>query len=121
MKKLLFLLSFATCFMFTSCDKSSLKDEGIKSSAKKFITYEFTVAEQENVNHYEIQVSTDAITYTTIGIIMASTKMEDNYKIKVNASKYFEKSNTVYSRIKSIDIDQRFLYSTISANKNIPN
>lgn len=65
------------------------------------------VAGEENVDRYEVERSADGRNFASIGSV-SSTK-SDTYN-------YFDANNssTVYYRIKNVDIDGKFKYSTIA-------
>jgi hypothetical protein len=65
------------------------------------------VAGEENVNRYEVERSTDGRNFTSVGSV-ATTK-RDVYTYFDNRS-----STTVYYRIKNVDNDGKFKYSTIA-------
>ncbi len=70
------------------------------------------VSEEENVERYEVEKSTDAHVFHTIGVVMADSKTQ---------YEYFEKQviNRNYFRVKSVDHDGKYKYSSIlSVNNN---
>lgn len=97
---------------------SCTKQNSYTNDTPTYLLYEFSVGEQVNVSHYEIETSTDGEVFKTAGILLASDKTEDLYSIKVDISKEFGVSPVIYSRIKSIDKDGKFDYSIISRNYN---
>lgn len=64
------------------------------------------VAGEENVNHYEVERSSDGRSFVSIGSVVTSRK--DNYS-------YLDADGgaTAYYRIKNVDNDGKFKYSTI--------
>jgi len=107
MKKLLSVLSL---IVMSSCSK------GMETDLVYEIEYEIPVYEQVSVSHYEIETSSDGINFTPAAIIFANELAEFTYKTKVDVTNYFTGS-TLYSRIKSIDIDGKFDYSPILRNQ----
>lgn len=93
----------------SSCSKEVLT----AASPTYELEYNIPVYEQENVSHYNVEISPDGKEYTTIGVIFASTAMEDNYKININVTRFFTYSETIYTRIKSNDINGKFMYSPV--------
>lgn len=73
---------------------------------------EIPVYEQENVSHYNVEVSKDGKTFTVLSTFPANKNMEYVYSGTINLTKYFT-ANRVFVRIKSVDIDASFLYSPI--------
>jgi hypothetical protein len=65
------------------------------------------VAGEENVNRYEVERSTDGRTFTTVGTV--STEKIDTYNFFDPTS-----NSTVYYRVRNVDNDGRFKYSTIA-------
>jgi hypothetical protein len=65
------------------------------------------VGGEENVNRYEVERSTDGRNFTTVGSV--STDKKDTYN-------YFDATtnSTIYYRIKNVDNDGKFKYSTIA-------
>lgn len=110
MKQLLIIL--LGVFMLASCTKNH-DDLAKKQDLKSFLNYEFVVGEQVNVNKYEIEVSTDGITFQTVAYVLAFDNVT-TYKAKVEITDHFKNSDRVYSRIKSVDNDGKILYSTVS-------
>ena len=66
----------------------------------------WTVGVEENVAGYEIQKSTDGSTFTKIGFVPASGRSSYSYvDSKV--------SETAFYRIRSVDMDSKYIYSSI--------
>lgn len=65
------------------------------------------VADEHDVKHYEVERSTDARTFASIGTVEATGS--DSYSFTDAASV----SGVAYYRIKNLDIDGKFKYSTI--------
>jgi hypothetical protein len=76
-----------------------------KASSGVQITWK--VAGEENVNHYEVERSLDGRNFTSIASV--ATDKKDTYT-------YFDATSngTVYYRIKNVDNDGKFKYSTIA-------
>ena len=89
----------------------SCKKEQISENMYE-IEYEIPVYEQKSVSHYENQVSSDGINFTSVTTIFANTETEFTYKIKVDVTRYFT-GETLYTRFKAVDIDGKFDYSPI--------
>ena len=69
----------------------------------------WSVANEQNITHYELQRSTDGINYFAVGNINATGNSNYNYTDNVtgiNASIY-------YYRLKSVDADGNFKYSAV--------
>ena len=71
------------------------------------IALNWKVGGEENVNRYEVERSTDGRNYTTLGTV--STTKSDNYSFVDGSS-----VTTAYYRIKNVDNDGRFKYSTVA-------
>ena len=112
MKKLLFILSLSLFVM--SCTKEHMT----KNEVPSYATVEFSVAEQENVKQYDIELSADGKEFSPVTIIFASTNAEDNYKVKVDITRWFKDYPAVFIRIKSIDNDGKTLISPTSMVRN---
>lgn len=67
----------------------------------------WNVAEEANVDHYDVENSTDGIHFNTMGSVKASGK--DNYAYLYNA----DFKGTMYFRVRNVDIDNRFKYTGI--------
>lgn len=76
---------------------------------------------EENVNRFEIEQSIDNINFINVGHIKAlgSTNNKQQYSFSDNISQY-QKIQTFYYRIKSVDMDGKIQYSTttIARKKN---
>lgn len=70
-------------------------------------------ASEENNDYFEIQKSQNMIDYQTIGVVTGkgSTSMVSNYRYE----DYLENIGMVYYRLKQVDFDGSFEYSTISS------
>ena len=101
--------------MLTTAIVSCTKDKTIQSADKQYIEYSIPVYEQESVSHYELEVSSDGNDWTQIGIIMASTNMEDLYETsQIDVTRFFNNgADLIFTRIKAVDIDKKFDYSPI--------
>ena len=76
----------------------------------------WTIASQSNVDHYEIEYSTDGINYTKVGAVPVSNLSgQSNYKFLHGIT------NTVdgYYRIKSVDLDGASQFSIVKKVKAI--
>jgi hypothetical protein len=92
---------------------SSLPVKFAGFSAKKTVSgvsLTWNVGSEENVNGYEVQKSSDGKNFTKIGFVAAS-----------NASSYsytdVKPGDVVYYRIKSVDNDGKYAYSTVVSVK----
>lgn len=92
-----------------SCTKSTEQ----RSQEPVTLDIEFGVAEQENVSHYVIETSVNGVTYSDAGVVFATTNMEEVYQTTIDATNLFSQSKTVFTRIKSVDIDGKIDYSEI--------
>lgn len=115
-KKLLVLIlsAITTALVLTSCKK-----EGFTNSTKDYLKVEFSVGEQQSVNRYEVETSTDGANFSISAVILASINLEDSYSVKVDVTKLFKDHPLVFTRIKEVDIDGKFLYSFISVTSNV--
>ena len=71
----------------------------------------WSTAEEINNSHFNVQRSTDGSTWKDIAVVMAVSK-----PAPINKYAYSDKSNnsgTVYYRLKQVDKDGRYTYSTI--------
>jgi hypothetical protein len=116
MKKLSLLIAIFSVFVLASCDKK--QEDVFKPEIPSFANIEFSVAEQENVQQYEIELSLDGESYKQIGLVLASDKTEENYNIKINITRFFKEANILKIRVKALDKDGKFLYSKVSALTN---
>lgn len=80
------------------------------------IAVHFTSENEINLNHYEVEYSSDAVNFIKAGNIATNTIRKYNYKLKLPAT--FTTEN-VFVRIKSIDNDGRFQYSEIKMLKDL--
>jgi hypothetical protein len=79
------------------------------------VTLQWTVANNENNNKFEIERSTDGSTFSTVGIVMADEKVGNaSYQFAENINY----SNTVYYRLKMYDQAQSVSYSKVLIFKN---
>lgn len=118
MKKSFFIATVVALFLgvlsFISCtpDHDSLND-----GQPSYLNYEFSVAEQVNVQQYEIEVSTTGNVngeWTTAGVLMANTGgLTHTYNLQVDVTRWFKEVKVLYSRIKSVDLDGKVMYSKI--------
>lgn len=72
----------------------------------------WTVAEQDNVNRYEVERSSNGTTFNKIGQVKASDVSVYTYTDLQPAQ------GTVYYRIKNMDNDGKFKYSTVVSLRN---
>ena len=116
MKKFLFISTIVALFLGVLCITSCHQKEIFSSGTHDYITCDFSVGEQVNVNHYEIEVSVDAgHSFTDVaGVVLASEKLEDTYHIKADVTRFYKLTSVLYTRIKSVDSDGKVLYSSIS-------
>lgn len=110
--KRIFLMLIITSVSLLSC--KSVYD-GLVDKPKVFLDCELGVAEQVNVSHYIIEISTDGKTWESIGMIMATELQENVYKIPVDVTRYHTPGKTIYARAYSVDIDGTILYSSIAS------
>ena len=101
--------------VLVSCtkDKSAISHSNTDYS----LSYTFDVGEQISVSHYIVEISINGTTWEDAGMILASDKEEDHYTIKVDASHWFKDHDMIMSRIKSVDIDGKMLYSIVSQTR----
>lgn len=83
--------------------------EGKKVAGGVQLTWK--VAGEENVNRYEIERSADGRNFVTVGSVGTNGKDTYTYLDATN-------STTVYYRIKNVDNDAKFKYSTIARISN---
>jgi hypothetical protein len=81
-----------------------------ESSNKKAILKWSTVNE-DHMDHYEIQKSTDGINFEDRGLVKAEGKMENNYSFTDNNLS----EKTAYYRLKEVEQDNTMTYSAIIA------
>lgn len=103
---------FALLFVMilTSCNKKAT------TSISNTLEVTFNVEEQENVDAYVIQVSQDGKSFTDKAVIFTDPdikRLNWTYKGNVDVSMY---KGAIYSRVKSVDRDGKFLYSQIMVN-----
>lgn len=111
MKKLLILLLSAVVVL-VSCTK----DKTIQKPTEEYsIKAEFSVATQENMSHYIVEVSTNGTTWTDAGMVMASDKASDNYTINIEVTRFLGDSKTLFVRTKGIDRDGHIDYTNVAA------
>lgn len=101
MKKLIGM-AILSALVFTSCSKNEQLD--VK---KDNIELNLQVGEQVSVDRYEIEGSNTGSDFKVINSFKASTKTEDSYQFTFT-------SNYKYLRIKSVDIDGKFSYSSVT-------
>ena len=80
------------------------------------IAVNFTSENEINLNHYEVEYSSNGINFQKAGNI--PTNSIRNYQFKLNVPASFA-SGSVYVRIKSVDNDGKFQYSEIKMLKNL--
>ncbi|MGZ3881446.1 MAG: T9SS type A sorting domain-containing protein, partial [Flavisolibacter sp.] len=74
------------------------------------VSLTWTVGTEENVAGYEVQKSTDGNTFSKIGFVPASGRASYSY-VDNNISQ------TAFYRIRSVDIDSKYIYSSILSLK----
>lgn len=74
------------------------------------VSLKWNVATEENVNGYEVEKSPDGRSYLKIGFVRASGKSSYSF-VDVRPS------SVTYYRIKSVDVDGRYGYSTVALIK----
>jgi hypothetical protein len=118
MKKFLFIntvvaLVLSAIFFLSSCDKKDQFNDFDGTALK----YEFSVADQVNVNRYEIEISTTGDingSWTTSGMLLAIQEgLTHDYTLNVDVTDWLKDYSTIYSRIKTVDIDGKVKYSSI--------
>lgn len=77
----------------------------------KKVQLEWMTANEENIARFDVEKSIDNISYTTIASVPAKNQILNNYSYVDNQ---FE-SGTAYYRIKSVDLDATFSYSSVKA------
>lgn len=80
------------------------------------VNVNWQTASEENVSRFEIEKSTDGSRFTAIGTVMAkgNSASQNNYAFSDNK---IESLNTIYYRLKTIDIDNSKSYSPIAIVK----
>jgi len=97
--------------------------DDIISNQNSYLNYEFSVDDQINVKQYEIEISTTGNVnnpgdWTTGFILMSETGgLSHNYTAQVDVTHWFKDVRTIYSRIKSVDIDGKTQYSKVTITK----
>jgi hypothetical protein len=118
MKKFLFIntvvaLVLSAISFLSSCDKKDQFNDFDGTALK----YEFSVADQVNVNRYEIEISTTGDingSWTTGGMLLAIQEgLTHDYTLNVDVTDWLKDYSTIYSRIKTVDIDGKVKYSSI--------
>jgi len=87
-------------------------------SEKNVLLNWITVSEINN-SHYEVERSFDATSFKTIGIVLDALEVsadKKTYKFKDNSAELQGKA-VAYYRLKQVDIDGKYTYSTILAMK----
>ena len=77
----------------------------------KNVLLKWVVAEEVNVSHYEVESSTDARNFKTIGNVAASINNNGKYSLvhaDANSS-----TGVIYYRLKTVDIDGKLSFSSI--------
>ena len=111
MLKLLILI-VSTSLLF-SCTKEK-QEFNIQVPVE--MEYSWDVVEQDNVNHYIVQVSNDGKIWTDVAVMLAETAgMEHEYIVKVDVSRYYNKDTRFYQRVISNDNDGKFQISKITS------
>jgi len=102
--KVTFMLSLGIMVSCSNKAKDGLYTDG------EYANVEFSVSEQTNISHYEIEISPDGKEYGIGEEFDASNKAEDFYSKKVRVAEIFKKSDRVNVRIKIVDKDGKFEY-----------
>ncbi|MBL7765611.1 MAG: T9SS type A sorting domain-containing protein [Chitinophagaceae bacterium] len=77
---------------------------------KKYISLNWETSQEENTSHFEIERSFDAITFTKIGEVKAeNSRGRNQYHLNDDQNIVNDK---VYYRIKQVDADGKFTYSS---------
>lgn len=110
MKKLLILLLSAVVVL-VSCtkDKTVAKPDEVLTAK-----VEFSVATQDNMSHYIVEISVDGREWQDAGMVMASDKASDNYTINIDVTRFLGESKTIYVRTKGIDRDGHIDYTNVA-------
>jgi len=87
--------------------KFSTLDARVSTSS---VSLKWTVASEENMNGYEVERSTDGRNYSKIGFVGASGSNSYSF-VDPRAS------SIAYYRIKSVDVNGRYAYSTVALIK----
>jgi len=124
MKKLLFIATIVALFLGVLSFASCKADHDQFTQQGTYLNYQFSVGDQVNVNRYEIEVSltgnsNDLSGWTTAGTLLATQEgLAHTYTLQVDATRWFQQSKNgiIYSRIKSVDNDGKFMYSKIQTN-----
>ena len=74
------------------------------------ILLKWTTENEINVNHFDIEYSTDGINFINAGLVKANNLAVNNYQFTLN--NFIEP--IYYLRLKSIDVDGRFKYSAVA-------
>lgn len=125
MKKFLFYFTVMTLLLgVLSCTSCKPNHDNLNDGRPSYLNYEFSVDDQINVQQYEIEVSLTGNVdkpedWTTAGMLLANTGgLTHKYTLQVEVTRWFKEAKIIYSRIKSIDLDGKVQYSTISTTKN---
>lgn len=97
--------------------------DDIISNQNSYLNYEFSVDDQINVKQYEIEISTTGDVSKsgdwTTGFILASETggLSHTYTAQVDVTHWFKDVKVIYSRIKSVDLDGKVQYSSVTITK----
>lgn len=105
------LFTLFIVFILSSCTKEKIDNQVFTES--NILEYEIPVYEQESVDHYVIEISYNGKKYEGVGMILATTSMEQVYRIKIDVNNNLQKHGKLFTRVKSVDIDSTTLYSPI--------
>jgi hypothetical protein len=86
---------------FTSCtDKNQVPPPKMESE----LNYQFKASHQVDAVDYRILVSTDYKNWEEVLVILPSENNEDRYNVNVDITKYFGRSNIVYSKLSAKNV-----------------
>ena len=78
---------------------------------KNSVCLNWKTANEQNVSHFEIERSGDGIVFKTVGTKTANNQLANSYT-SVDDISAFQNSRQIFYRIKKIDSDGKFSYST---------
>lgn len=118
MKKFFCIATIVALFLgvlsFVSCTPDHDQFDGFDGTA---LSYEFSVADQVNVNRFEIEISITGNVngeWTTGGMLLPVEQgLIHDYALKVDVTDWFKDHSVIYSRIKTVDKDGKLTYSSI--------
>lgn len=124
MKKFLFYSTIIALLLgVLSCTSCKPNHDNLNDGRPSYLNYEFSVDDQVNVQQYEIEVSltgnvNNLSDWTTGGMLLANVGgLTHKYNLQVEVTHWFKEANIIYSRIKTVDIDGKVLYSAITTTK----